>query len=597
MKEGIMMAFTKVWLRLVIVFSGVVVGLVLLTATGFAQSGGTIATNPTSINFGNAFEQIHQVNADVGIQNTGSTNLVVQELQITGGNASDFSLLFTAWPFTLAPGRSLTLTVIFAPSSPGVKNALLRISSNAQNASTRDVPLTGNSLSLSAAGRVTAEAVASAINPVPGAQVTVDINIDMRSATPPANTLMLYQATLAWNPTVLQYLGYAAGDAPWRSPTSIDQSKINSGSLEWVDYDFTGTSNKSKVIQLRFKVIGTPNTSTLVNLEFKRLVGTDVEGLIRILSNVDTTIKSSGNNTSPAIVVAPTALTYGTVPIGSNLAQTVVVKNVGAATLNVSSMSISGFQANQFAIVSGGAPFTLAAGASRNVSVRFAPTSQGQKSGSLVLTSNDPDESRYTVALVGAASGPEITVTPTALNFGNVKLGSFVRKSIIVRNDGTSTLYLNLYSIEGQQNEWGFNAGISPLVSPGQSKTIQLNYGVTKEGVSNAKFVMVTNDPDEIVVEVTLTGTGVRSTTARSSEDPADEVAAEYIATSFLATEYATAEYATTNDVTTGDNTSNDTTVNDVAADESAVEQPAAGSEGTEQVHSVYLPMIQVDDQ
>lgn len=101
------------------------------------------------------------------------------------------------------------------------------------------------------------------------------------------------------------------------------------------------------------------------------------------------------------IAVNPAALNWGEVTLGSNATQTLVVSNTGNASLQVTATSLTGANAGEFAIASGGAPFTLAPGTTRNMVVRFSPAAVGAKSASLNLTSNDPDENPVTVALSG----------------------------------------------------------------------------------------------------------------------------------------------------------------------------------------------------
>ncbi len=103
----------------------------------------------------------------------------------------------------------------------------------------------------------------------------------------------------------------------------------------------------------------------------------------------------------PDIAAAPSTHNYGNVTTGSAVNKTIVVSNTGAANLEVSTATLVGANPGQFAILSGGAPFTLAPGAARNVVVSFKPTSTGAKSASLNLASNDPDENPLAVALSG----------------------------------------------------------------------------------------------------------------------------------------------------------------------------------------------------
>jgi CARDB/Cep192 domain 4/Bacterial pre-peptidase C-terminal domain len=132
----------------------------------------------------------------------------------------------------------------------------------------------------------------------------------------------------------------------------------------------------------------------------------------------------------PDIAVSPTSWAYGNVAVGSTSDKIFVVSNTGNTDLNVSATSLVGTNANQFSIQSGGGAFTLAPAATRNVTVRFAPTSIGAKTASLRFASNDPDENPLDVALTGtgiqlpdlvvsALTAPALAAPGTVVNLAN----------------------------------------------------------------------------------------------------------------------------------------------------------------------------------
>lgn len=84
---------------------------------------------------------------------------------------------------------------------------------------------------------------------------------------------------------------------------------------------------------------------------------------------------------------------------GATGAQTLTVMNSGGSPLNVTGYQITG----PFQIASGGMAGTLAAGSSETVAIVFAPTGAGTASGTLEITSDDPDGPTATVALSGNA--------------------------------------------------------------------------------------------------------------------------------------------------------------------------------------------------
>src|SRR5579863_1153678 len=78
--------------------------------------------------------------ADVTVSNTGTGNLVISSVQLTGGNATAFAE--TSNCGTLAVRSSCTISVAFTPSAGGTFNGILRIFTNAAGGET-DLALSG----------------------------------------------------------------------------------------------------------------------------------------------------------------------------------------------------------------------------------------------------------------------------------------------------------------------------------------------------------------------------------------------------------------------------------------------------------------------
>ena len=87
------------------------------------------------------------------IQNTGTIDLLISSVTLTGINAAEFSIL-SAPASTIAAGSSSTVVVQFNPASIGVKTAILNIFSNDADESTYDVALqaTGVAANMSVKG-------------------------------------------------------------------------------------------------------------------------------------------------------------------------------------------------------------------------------------------------------------------------------------------------------------------------------------------------------------------------------------------------------------------------------------------------------------
>ena len=99
---------------------------------------------------------------------------------------------------------------------------------------------------------------------------------------------------------------------------------------------------------------------------------------------------------APDVNVDPLEMHFGTVAVGSSLALTMRVENVGQVPLSVTGLSASG---SGFSVVS--SAFTLEPFASQDVQVFYQPTSSRRASGFVSIRSDDPDEGEKIVPLVG----------------------------------------------------------------------------------------------------------------------------------------------------------------------------------------------------
>src|SRR5439155_1504013 len=104
-------------------------------------------------------------------------------------------------------------------------------------------------------------------------------------------------------------------------------------------------------------------------------------------------------STNPAISVTPASQDFGSVAVGSSADQTFTVQNTGGRTLTGSASTSA-----PYSVISGGS-FSLGAGASQSVVVRFSPTATGSFTGNVSFTSNGGN-----VSPVVSGTGAQITV-------------------------------------------------------------------------------------------------------------------------------------------------------------------------------------------
>ena len=125
----------------------------------------------------------------------------------------------------------------------------------------------------------------------------------------------------------------------------------------------------------------------------------------------------SGVATTPPqqISLSSTTLNLGSAIVGTTLNGSLTLTNTGGANLIISLISVN---AGPFGISGITTPRTIVPGGSATMNVSFTPTTAGSDSGSINITSNDPNSPTATVALTGIGTSSVVapTITTQPLN-------------------------------------------------------------------------------------------------------------------------------------------------------------------------------------
>jgi hypothetical protein len=208
------------------------------------------------------------------------------------------------------------------------------------------------------------------------------------------------------------------------------------------------------------------------------------------------------------------SLNFGTVPRGTSSSRTVVVQNIGDATLGITNITFSGDPAYA---ISPASPTSgsLPPGGSLVVEVTFSPpgnaTAPGPLVGTLTVATNDPATPSVTTPATGTVGLPKAAVSPGSINFGVVCPGDFADRELTVTNTGTAPLTISNISIGG-----GSSAGLSILPIPGLPQTLPVGGHLAFTvrfapagplgGPISGTVVVDTDDPVNPQVTVPITG-------------------------------------------------------------------------------------------
>ena len=222
------------------------------------------------------------------------------------------------------------------------------------------------------------------------------------------------------------------------------------------------------------------------------------------------------------IAATPNPLTFTTaVPQGgASGAQSVTVRNIGNATMNIGGVNISGTNATSFTFLNN-CRGTLQRGSSCTISVTFRPKATGALTAKLNISNNATNAvagvTSVTLNGTGSAPLPQLVVTPTSIAFGSVNTGvTSGPRAVIVSNTGQGVLtFTQVPSISTQTSGAGFavsnTTSCGASLNPGLSCTINVTFTPSTTGNKTGTLAIRTNG-SPTTSNVSLTGTATTPT-------------------------------------------------------------------------------------
>jgi hypothetical protein len=302
-----------------------------LSGTGIAQ--GQLASNPTSLSFGNIQVGTSKSLTDT-LTNSGGTSLTISAASASG---TGFSLSGLSLPLTLTAGQSTSFTVLFSPTTSGAASGSVSITSNASNPNL-SIPLSGTGVT-------------------PGA--------------------------LAANPTTLAFGNLQVGNS-----TNLSETVTNTGGSSVTISQANLTGAVFSISGLSLPLTLTANQSVTFTATFTPTTAGAASGSLSVVSNASNSplnIALSGTGTAPGtLAVSPTSLSFGNVVVGSSSSLN------GSLTASGASVTVAsaGLNNGEFVLSGISLPATLAAGQSTPFTVTFTPQASGATSASLSFSSN-----------------------------------------------------------------------------------------------------------------------------------------------------------------------------------------------------------------
>ncbi|WP_300564446.1 choice-of-anchor D domain-containing protein [Flavobacterium sp.] len=208
-----------------------------------------------------------------------------------------------------------------------------------------------------------------------------------------------------------------------------------------------------------------------------------------------------------------------------SVVRTFTVENTGLGNLAISSVSISGTNAADFAVTSAPAGSVSPAGTT-TFQVTFNPSASGTRSATITINNDDSNEAAYDFAIQGAGIDPEVNVqgngnsitdgdsTPsltdhTSFGSQSVCSGTIVR-TFTIQNTGTSNLVLANPTMSGTHaSDFSVTSNPSSPVAAAGSTTFQITFNPSSVGTRLATVTFTTNDCNEATYDFSILGTGI----------------------------------------------------------------------------------------
>jgi len=435
------------------------------------------------IDFGDREVDTSSPATNVMVRNDSGSSIQITSVSPSGSNCGDFLVIATTPPITIAAGASISVDINFAPSARGSRSCTVTL--------VDDNAATDNSIGLQGTG------VGALISISP---TSLDF-MTHRLGTSTMKTFMISNPS-----TDTTGCGAAANQACDLNISDISLSGDGATSYSVSPTTATISPGSSRMITVTFQPIspfGTKNATATVDANEPSMGGAN-----------DGTVSLTGTATEALLTTSSNSVSFGDVRINGGASnRSVDMSNPGAATVTVSDISLTGGDAGQFSVQSSVPPpnITISGGGSSTVSMRCDPSSIGNKSTTLRITSDDDGPSPDDVSLSCTGRRSYVSVSTTAdIDFGDVLVGSTASIGRSISNlNGSFAMGLNATFTPSPSQFTTSISGVSNL-TPGNSTNFQVRFHPTVPGVVSGTLVITSDDPDVPTITINLTGRGVR---------------------------------------------------------------------------------------
>jgi hypothetical protein len=448
------------------VVDGVSPVTVSLTGNGIL---GIASVAPTSLDFGSQWLDVATAAQPITLTNTGDDTLTVSSVTVSSG-AADFSQTNNC--SSVPANGSCTISATFKPTTSGARTGTISIQHNGQG-STTTVALNGS-----------------------GSASTLNVGLSKTSVD-----------SSGWQHYALDFgnTGLNAAATPKTFTLSASGASVSLSSVAI----YTGNPEYSVSHNCGSTLAAGTSCTVTVNLT-PYVAGTRV-GTIRVISNQGTSvIDLTTNAQSTTATATPSAgLTFSSTLLGAtSTAQSVTVNNTGDYPLSVTNVAFE-TGSTDFVVQSNGCS-AVAAHSSCTISVAFAPSAAGTRSGSLAITNNS-STAKLTVPVSGTGTAPTFTIGLTkttvdgsgwqhySLNFGASKVNVASTPQLFTITAGSTPVTFSMLGIYTGNPEYTVTHTCGTGLAAGASCTVTVKLTPFVAGTRIGTIRIFTNIGNNVV--------------------------------------------------------------------------------------------------
>jgi len=438
------------------------------------------------------------------IRNLGNITLNLGAINITGVNASDFSVT-TAPSATISAYASTTIVITFTPSVIGDRYAGLQIANDDSNENPYDFSIHGYGI----IPEIDVQGNAVSILNTDATPTTGDFT-DFSNTTVTRTFTIINQGNTILTVGTITFTGTNATEFTVTTPPATSVGAFSSTTFV-VTFSPTAVGNRTATIRI-------PNNDSNENPYTFAIQGTGVVQEIDIQGNA---VTIADGDTTPTTA---DWTDYSTIA----LQRTFTIRNTGNLVLTLGTPAFSGTNASDFSVTT--SPGTsVPAFSTRTMVVTFNPGGVGTRTATLSISNNDSNENPYDFALQGTGGVPEINIrsqyqvdiadgdtTPSAsdqTDFGNVSMdGGTVIVNLVIQNTGTGAMSIGAASFSGTNAvDFAIVSAPAATIAAGSSSRFKISFTPTTIGAKSATFSIINNDSNENPYNFDLAGTGVQT--------------------------------------------------------------------------------------